>query len=93
MPTIHRLEADDPSIGAVLVTWDDEAHTSKVASWRSKDPVEVEATARQVVEGLIQALQDSGLSNLLNSTNWVSMAAGVCKHVHDWNESRVASRV
>jgi hypothetical protein len=86
MPTIHRLEADDPSIGGVLVTFDDEDHTSKVASWSSRDEVDVEQTSRQVVEGLIEALRDQ--SDLLNSTNWVSVTACVCKHVSDGNMDR-----
>ena len=88
MPTIHRLEADDPSIGGVLVTWDDEDHTSKVASWTSAGLIDIEQTTRQVVEGFIEALRDR--VDLLNSTNWVSMAAGVAKHVRDWDASRPA---
>lgn len=90
MPTIHRLEADDPKHGGVLVTFDDA--TTKVGSWSSSTHVNVEGTARQVVEGLIQNLLDADQQDLLNSTNWVSVTACVCKHVADWN-SQVAKHV
>ena len=83
MPTIHRLEADDPKHGGVLVTFDDKDHTMKVGSWVSSNVVDVEQVARKVVEGLIESVRDK--PDLLNSTNWVSMTAGVCKHVTDWN--------
>lgn len=89
MPTIHRLESDDPKHGGVLITFDD--HTTKVGSWTSSTHVDVKQTARRVVEGVIQNLLDSDRQDLLNGTNWVSMTAGVAKHIADWNDSLIAS--
>jgi hypothetical protein len=84
MPTIHRLEANDPKHGGVLVTWDD--NTSKVASWTSSTHVDVRQVAKHAVEGVIQNLLDNDRQDLLGSTNWVSVTACVAKHVADWND-------
>jgi len=89
MPTIHRLGSDDPKHGGVLVTFDDEDRTAKVGSWTSSTHVNVEQTARRVVEGIIESARDR--PDLLNSTNWVSLVAGVCKHITDWNDALVRS--
>lgn len=99
MPTIHRLEApNNPSTGGVLVTFDDA--TTKQAQWSSSTHVDVKGTARRIVESIIDDLLKANRQDLLDSTNWVSMVAGVAKHVVDWNDSlvravgnQVASRV
>lgn len=98
MPTIHRLESDNPKHGGVLVTWDE--NCAKQAAWSSSTHLDVKKTARRVVEQLIQSLLDAERQDLLDSTNWVSMVAGVAKHVSDWNDvivraagSEIASRV
>ena len=90
MPTIHRLEADNPKHGGVLVTWDE--NCAKQAAWSSSTHLDVKKTARKVAEGLIQKLLDEDRQDLLDATNWVSLTAGVAKHVADWNES-LARRV
>jgi hypothetical protein len=89
MPTIHRLEANSPKHGGVLVTFDD--GTAKQAAWSSSTHLDIKGTARRIVEQLIQALLDSNRQDLLDSTNWVSMVAGVAKHVSDWNDTLVAA--
>lgn len=88
MPTIHRLEAENNhSIGGVLVTFDD--GTAKQAKWTSSTHVDVKQLAKTLVEQVIQNLLDNKRQDLLDSTNWVSMAAGVAKHIADWNDALV----
>jgi predicted NodU family carbamoyl transferase len=81
-----------------LVTFDE--NCAKQAAWSSSTHLDVKKTARRVVEQLIQSLLDAERQDLLDSTNWVSMVAGVAKHIADWNESlarrtgaSIASRV
>jgi hypothetical protein len=98
MPTIHRLEADDPKHGGVLITFDD--GTAKQAAWTSSTHADVKQLSKTLVEQVIQNLLDGERRDLLDNTNWVSMVAGVAKHVSDWNDvivrrvgSDVVSRV
>jgi hypothetical protein len=92
------MEAEDPKHGGVLITFDDA--TTKVASWTSSVHVDVSGLSRRLVEGVIKDLLDNKRQDLLDNTNWVSMTAGVAKHVSDWNDvivrrvgSDVVSRV
>ena len=80
MPTLHRLESESPFTAGVLITWED--GSAKQAAWTSRTPVDPAQTARRVTEQLIEAVRDDAR---LNATNWVSVAAGVAKHVQDWN--------
>lgn len=97
MTTIHRLESatNDPTHGGVLVTFD--CGIVKSVVWKSSIAVDVRELAKKCTEDLIDSLlkaHDDKSEIALRETNWVSMVAGIAKHVSDFNQSvaRAATR-
>lgn len=89
MTTIHRLESvnSDHSQGGVLITFD--CGLVKSMAWRSHTHIDVKDFAKKCTEDLIDSLlKASGddAANALQNTNWVSMCAGIAKHVSDFND-------
>lgn len=93
MTTIHRLESvnSDNSQGGVLITFD--CGLVKSVAWRSHTHIDVKDFAKKCTEDLIDSLlKASGddAANALQNTNWVSMCAGIAKHISDFNDQVVA---
>lgn len=63
---------------------------TKSVAWRSHTHIDVKDFAKSCTEQLIDSLlkgSDDNSAHALKNTNWVSVCAGIAKHVSDFNES------
>lgn len=86
MPNIHLLESETPSnVGGVLLTF--ESGHALQARWsgvgKSNDPVQV---GKQIAAEALRNLNEKGLRDDLNSTNWPSLVAGIAEQFRLWRE-------
>ena len=81
---LRRLEAADATIGGVLFTFP--SGISKSASWKSETRIaDTLEMAKDITKRVLAQLLEEGRSDDAERTNWVSVVAGVEKHVRDWN--------
>ena len=82
--TLHRLEANDATIGGVLYTFP--SGKSKSATWKSEQRVtDSLALAKSCAAQVRASLMDEGATDDLDRTNWPSVVAGTQRHIQDWN--------
>jgi len=82
MCTLHRLEAPlSRTQAGILFTWDD--GTSKQAAFAVSRDMDVQGTAKRIAAEVLDNLMKRGRADLASETNWVSVVAGVSKHIRD----------
>lgn len=89
MPRIYRLESPISTQDAgIALVFDDDKPAIKL-QWRSGAPLnpqDVLATAKECTSRALAHLLAQGRGSEANSTNWVSVVAGVQRHVQDWSD-------
>ncbi len=89
---LRRLE--DPAnrqAAGVLFSWDD--GTSKQAAFTVSRDMDVQGTAKRIAVEVLDSLLKSGKTPVAEGTNWVSVVAGVAKHVRDAVEIAGGARI
>ena len=82
--TLHRLEANDATIGGVLYTFP--SGKSKQATWKSESQITDTLTLAKSCASQVRAqLMDEGATDDLDRTNWPSLVAGTQRHIQDFN--------
>ena len=78
---------DDPNDGGFFVFLPSGA--TKVVSWRATRPIDPPATAaRRYAAELAEALDNEGLDDDLDRTDWPVVTAAILRIILDWNERR-----
>ena len=83
MAELHRMEhPTNPKSGGVLFSF--RSDLQKIASFTDlREDTDVVALAKDMAARVLQALLDSGEVKEAESVNWVSVVAGVSRHVAD----------